>query len=348
MKYLLGKPQDFFDFVDSIKEDDKVGIITHTDLDGLASAFFVEKILESKGIIPKRIDFTGIDIDSFQKLYDGFMEDKITKVIITDLNAENFDWEGFSKFRENMNVFLIDHHPVIERDWDETNIIKTQAADCSALAAYILAKQYIDLREYDWLLTSAMIADWAFNSEENLNLLIEKCEDINSKEDIDSSKSMQLAHAIGSALTYYNGEFYKVYELLKEKDFEELENVASIVEEKMQIAQKKYLSDAKYYPEKKLYYYFLEDTDLVSPSNLLTRVSQKDFSSAYIIVYASRKNPDIVKVSSRCQSGEINVNALLRKGIEGLKEATAGGHVKASGAAFLRKDLEKFKKQLLG
>ena len=37
---------------------------------------------------------------------------------------------------------------------------------------------------------------------------------------------------------------------------------------------------------------------------------------------------------------------LLRAGINGLESANAGGHFAASGAAFLKGDLEKFKENL--
>ena len=44
-RYLLGSEQVFYDFVDSISEKDKIGIITHIDLDGIASCIFLQKII---------------------------------------------------------------------------------------------------------------------------------------------------------------------------------------------------------------------------------------------------------------------------------------------------------------
>jgi len=37
----------------------------------------------------------------------------------------------------------------------------------------------------------------------------------------------------------------------------------------------------------------------------------------------------------------------LKKGIQGLENAVAGGHAKASGASFMKKDLDTFKKNIL-
>jgi hypothetical protein len=54
-----------------------------------------------------------------------------------------------------------------------------------------------------------------------------------------------------------------------------------------------------------------------------------------------------MKVSAKNQSGNEDMAKLLMKGIEGLEESTAGGHVPAAGARFLKKDLQKFKENIL-
>jgi nanoRNase/pAp phosphatase (c-di-AMP/oligoRNAs hydrolase) len=74
-------------------------------------------------------------------------------------------------------------------------------------------------------------------------------------------------------------------------------------------------------------------------------VEKKD--QTFIFVSDVKDEKDFVKVSSRSQSGKEDLNLLLKKGIQGLKNASAGGHVKASGARFMKKDLEKFKRNIL-
>ena len=46
MKYLLGSKKDFHDFINLISKEDKVGIVTHTDVDGVVSGIFLQKILK--------------------------------------------------------------------------------------------------------------------------------------------------------------------------------------------------------------------------------------------------------------------------------------------------------------
>ncbi|OYT36561.1 hypothetical protein B6U91_00995, partial [Candidatus Pacearchaeota archaeon ex4484_71] len=60
---------------------------------------------------------------------------------------------------------------------------------------------------------------------------------------------------------------------------------------------------------------------------------------------SSRKN--FVKLSSRCQSGRVNLNLVLQKCVKGFEDASAGGHPKASAASFPKRYLEEFKRRLL-
>ena len=41
------------------------------------------------------------------------------------------------------------------------------------------------------------------------------------------------------------------------------------------------------------------------------------------------------------------MNKLMKKGVSGLENATGGGHVPAAGGRFMKKDLEKFKENIL-
>lgn len=54
MKFLIGNEKTFNDFMDGICDNDKLGILTHNDLDGIASAVFLEQaIKQSKGKLKK-------------------------------------------------------------------------------------------------------------------------------------------------------------------------------------------------------------------------------------------------------------------------------------------------------
>src|SRR3989344_4501854 len=116
MKFIIGEKKEFLDFVNSISKEDNIAIISHTDLDGVASAILLEEILKTKGLLEsiKLKKFIDYKKRIFQLILHELKEKKISSVFITDMNPENVDSEGFEAFREKFRVFSIDHHPVGE------------------------------------------------------------------------------------------------------------------------------------------------------------------------------------------------------------------------------------------
>jgi len=45
MEYLIGNKETFLTFLNKITKEDKIAILSHDDLDGIASCIFLEKIL---------------------------------------------------------------------------------------------------------------------------------------------------------------------------------------------------------------------------------------------------------------------------------------------------------------
>ena len=70
----------------------------------------------------------------------------------------------------------------------------------------------------------------------------------------------------------------------------------------------------------------------------------KELDKTFVIL-APHKNR--LRLSARDQSNKVDTSALLKKGIHGLSDAAAGGHVPASGGQMRREDLNKFKENLL-
>ena len=70
MEYILGSKEEFFDFVNHISKEDKIAILTHTDLDGIASAIFLEKILDFKN---KEVEFIGF-LDYSKGMFNSYLD----------------------------------------------------------------------------------------------------------------------------------------------------------------------------------------------------------------------------------------------------------------------------------
>ncbi|MEK6758088.1 MAG: DHH family phosphoesterase [Nanoarchaeota archaeon] len=339
--FLIGKEEDFYEFVEKIKPDDKIGIITHTDLDGIASVVFLEKILESKSIKVKRIKFLDFKKDMFDESCNFFKSEGINKIFFTDMNADNSDFEGFEKLRKNFKIFLIDHHPAnLNLKWNK-NVLKSKSTDCSAWVLYNLAKKYLDVSEFDELVCATMISEWSFNDSENMKFLEEKYPKIGKN--IDGSESKKLSDKIGASIIYFK-DMRKVYSLIKKKSFGEMDEAYEKIEHEIQKSIKKYNNEAKFYPEKNLHFAYFNSKYNFS-SFLMTIISKQDYNKTYIL--SSDRDNRILKINSRNQSGNVDLDLLMKKGIEGLKNATAGGHRKAAGATIMKEDLNKFIENIL-
>ena len=96
-----------------------------------------------------------------------------------------------------------------------------------------------------------------------------------------------------------------------------------------------------------LYFYFFKSRFSLG-SNLSTTLSIKH-KGATIIVFSETEDPNVIKGSARNNGIPLKypMNDMLKAGIKGLEKTMAGGHAPASGASFMKKDLDTFKKQVI-
>ncbi len=340
MKYLLGSPDDFHNFVNSIKEGDKVGVVTHTDVDGLVSGLFLQKILESRNIEINFIEFLNYGAGVLEEFY--FRRD-YDKLFFTDWKVDE-DLDILNLLREKGEVLVFDHHPLNEELKDRKLIIKTEGQYCSAHALFDLAKDYFDIEELSWLVCSAVITDYTYNNEEVWSFLKSFYPEVN-KDDIYESIPGRNGLTIDNALIYYKPDFKKVYDLVLKKDLISLESVSGEVEEAALDAEVTYLSEAEYFPEKNLYFGYI-NPKFGMLSKVISKISHEHPDEVFIMA-ADSSREGFVKLSGRVQSVNVDLGVLLKKCVEGFEDASAGGHPKASAASFPKKYLEEFKERFL-
>lgn len=340
MKYLCGSEKDFHDFVDGISKKDKVGIVTHTDVDGLVSGIFLQKILESRDIKINFIEFLNYGAGVLKDLSERKEYDKL---FFTDWNADNYE-EDLNLLREKGEVFIVDHHPLNENLKNKEGIIKTESKYCSSHTLFDLAKNYFDTKSWEWLVCSAIIMDYTFNDDKVFEFLKSVYPEI-EKEKIFESVPGLIGKKIDNALIYYKPNFRKVYDLVLKGDLNSLTEASVEVEEEIRKTEKKYLEEAEYFPDKKFYFGYL-NPKFGMVSTVISKISHQNPDKIFIMV-ADSSSEDFVKLSSRAQSGKVDLGKLLKKCVEGFEDASAGGHIQAAAATFPKKYLEEFKKRIL-
>ncbi len=344
MEYLIGSKKDFDDFLDGITEEDKIAIRTHTDLDGIASALFLELILESKGLKVSFIEFGSYGVGMFDKFIYKIKKNKVSKVFLTDCAADLADLEGFEKFRSKFDSFLIDHHPVNSDLKDKKNIIKTDSSDCSSLLLYSFLSEKLK-EKWKWLVCAAIISDFSFKKRENFDFVKENYPET-SYDDAFNSQPGKIAAFINSALIYFDEDKKKIFDLIKDGKIEEVKKHRGEVEEEIQKYVRDYKKLAEFYPERKLYFYQIEPKYKIG-STISTLISSKNPDDIIIIVSSSPKEKVMLYLSARNQTKREDMNLLLKNALKGLKNADGGGHIPAAGGRIMKKDLEIFKKRIL-
>ncbi len=343
MKYLLGSPKDFYDFVNSISKEDKVGIVTHTDVDGVASGIFMKKILESRGLNIVFIEFLNYGADALKGLFDKDFD----YLFFSDLNVDEYV-DDFNKLRGKGEVMLVDHHPLNEELKDLEGVIKTEKLYCSSHALFDLGKEgnYFDTQEWGWLVCAAIIADYNFNDEETFAFIKSFYPEIEMDKIYESNPGI-IGSEIDTALIYYKPDIRKVFDFVLKKDLGALSRVSEEIQKEIGNWIEKFKNEAEYYPDKNLYFYYANPKYAISRI-VATRVSGEEFSGSTIILLSnSRSKKDHIRINSRNQTGQVDLRKLLMKCTEGFEDSSAGGHAKAAGGDFPRKYLKEFKKRLL-
>ncbi len=342
MKFLRGSKKEFFEFVNLINEDDKIGILTHTDLDGIASGIFLKEILKAKGLKVEFIEFMDLKSGMMKEIIPRLRKEKLTKIFMTDLAVDRIDLKGFYEAQKEFDIISIDHHPMEEIP-EGRGLIKTESEDCIAWVMYNFGKRIINQDKWRWLVCAGMVAEYSFNKKEHYNFIQKNYSDFGKPSKFNSSIG-KITNIISYSLVYFSEDKRKVYDLVQKNNLKELEKHYFEVKKEIDFWVSNFKEKAEYFPEKGIYFYEIKPKFRVS-SIIMSMLSAKGHDKVYASIL--RRDDGTIKISIRNQGGNVDVNLLMQKGCEGLKNATGGGHSKASGAVFMEGDLEKFKENVL-
>lgn len=342
INYLKGSRQEFLDFVESIPKNGKVAILSHTDLDGLSSAVFLEEILKAKRLSVEYLDFLEIKSEMVHEVGLKLKSLGITHAFFCDIGIDSIDFEGFKELRKSVEVFLIDHHPMNKGISLWNKIIKTDSQDCCGMTCFFLGEGIIDYGEWNWLVCSAIFSDFSYKAEKNFNYIKKIYPDV-TYENISSSVPGINSRIIASALIYYKGNEKYVYDLVKERNLDKLREFAQTVEDEIDKLVEDFSKEKEYFEKSDIYFYEVKSNFNLA-SIVCTLVSKLKPESSFVFM---QRFGDFVKFSARNQSSSKDMGELMKFCVQGLEGARGGGHKPAAAAKVREKDLEEFKKRLV-
>ncbi len=353
------------DYLNELTEDDRILVVNHWDMDGSCSAAIISKILEEvrgKGAdfvkVPEgRKHFIGEETERLVKRKD------LNKLIVLDISVPAQRVSELSG-KLGLDVLVIDHHD-FDRDPDKGILVNPRKQNpdiyipASKLCNDISKRFGMDL---DWIAGLGIIQDFGVNQAMGL---FEKLKRLHPKYFPSNLSQYNLAKncRYGTYSSVMNVKPYKntnrcsnlAFRVLTEsrglkyieshEGYKELYKCYENVSEEIENIKKNFDENREVFEDKKLVFFTFKSPYHIN-SSLATQISVEKKEWAFITFRVFNGN---VNVSSRCQSGRINLGKILKNALtpDIAKDAEAGGHRKAAGASLYKKHLSKFKENIL-
>jgi len=337
----IGSESRFQKFVEDLDDEDKIALISHTDLDGMVAAYVAHTVVGAD--LVKFVDYEELALPLAQQL----KEEGITKIIFTDLYIGNREF--VLALEEFAQVLILDHH-LSKEDWnsDRTVFLKCQDGYCAGYLCYELFSKAKDLSMLDWLVACSCVSDYChLKTEEWLTQVYSRYEDSFEKVGTYVRKSGQmwdLQEALSLAIIYFKNDLNEVFDRIGERygDIGDLKDYADKVRGEVQRLVDLFEKDRVSFKDG---YLFEFTPKFACGSMVSTILSGQDIHKTILTL---RKDPhaDIYHVSARRQDKKLNMADFLKQLVHGLDRGDAGGHVPAAGGSFGAMDIKEFKKRL--
>jgi single-stranded DNA-specific DHH superfamily exonuclease len=336
INFLAGSEKRFFDFISSFNDKDKIFLVSHTDLDGIASAKVINEVVN-----PDFIKFVGYDglNDSLVK---EIVKSKAKKVIFSDLFM---DEEIINKLTPFCEVLIIDHHMIKKNLNSERVVFMNSEGYCGAYLSYYLFSKAQNIEKLDWLVACASIADYCFTKNEKwMSEIFTKygekfTTDFESLQKV--KKFWDTQYAISLGLIYFTKREKECFDLIKENfEIGKLKEFAAIVKKEIDEGVEKFEKEKREFKNG----YFWEFNPKFPVASIVANILSGKYNHKTMII--AQERGEIFKFSARNTSGKEDMNLLLSNLVKGFENSSGGGHFKASGGHVQLKDKEEFKKKL--
>jgi len=343
MDFLIGTEKRFFDFFADMDEKDRIALISHTDLDGVASALEISMIIGKADYL----EFIDYSENMLEKIIPEIKRRKINKIIFSDIAIDR-NTKGIDEIGKFERVLIIDHHK-FKDDLNSENItyIKTESKVPPSYSCYYLLSKIQNLEKIDWIAASAILADWCYDkNREFVDRIMKKYGLDGRKECGESIKKTGLwdvSCSLSLFLIHFRYDMQKAFEIIGKtglKNLNEIYKYSDTVKEEIDELSK--TSYEKRETENYGYYWNFSPKFKIK-SYLINKLSSEEEDKLF--VFATKEN-NFLRISLRRQDGKIDCDDIGKKAIEGLKNASMGGHKAAAGGEIMPQDEERFRENL--
>ena len=337
IELLVGSEKRFFDFIRRLNEKDKIALISHSDLDGVASLKVVSKVVNAN--LMKFIDYFDVN----EGLVNELKANRINKIIFTDIS---FDKENIIKELEKFaEILIIDHHLFsVDLNSDKTIFMNAQGY-CASYLCYCLFSKIGNLAMLDWLVAAASLSDFCYGKNAEWLEQVEKKygEKFSIQEMTRLSRIYDLSLKLSFTLIYFRGKVEETYKMIGDDidSIEHLDNYAKDVQREIDESVERFEKEKTSFQNGEGYFWEFAPEFFIK-SILINGLSMKYPDKTIIIV---QNNDSYYDVSARRKDGKVSLVELLKSLSFGLG-ISCGGHMFAAGATILPKYIPYFRERL--
>ncbi|MBW2974606.1 hypothetical protein KY366_02715 [Candidatus Woesearchaeota archaeon] len=348
--------QRFREFVLGIKKDDKVGIVYHSDPDGVCSAAIFSNII--RRLRKKEADYSAYTYSPFipQDIISSIRKKRINKLIFCDLSIDQIP--EIKAIEKLSDVLILDHHKLYRNvNSGKTVLIKPQMVFASANPDFYccsklcldLGKKVVNLKGLDWLAAIGILGDSGYDYWKPFVNKVFKRYRMQNTARINDSELYKITKMIFHSIAYNIKNTKVCYDLLcsskthKELYSSKLQECDRRIKKEIRYWNSNVNKLAEVYPKLGLVFDNIKPKYFINPS-VIKSLSQKYPDKTVVITQDMNKNT--INISARRYDGKIAVNELLERSIKNLHRANAGGHRSAAGAIIQKKDFFRFKENI--
>lgn len=316
----------------------KTVVLHHSDADGLCSAAILMRHLDSRGVETESI--ISADPVIHTNLFNEIENENPENLILLDLGGEA--GPSIRRLSKKMNVLVIDHHQIFENDFGGADFLNPHLFELPdesvAPTSYLVYKTVGNL---DWISAIGVVAD---RGEKPCSGFLD---DVRERYDADFEKLVNLLDSADAAKKSKEAlqlllKAEKPEDLLENDRLEQYESLVSL--EVRQII-KAHEEEGKWLSDDVFFYEISSDFEI--KGNISNQL-QEIYPDKVIIV--GEIEGDSFNLSFRTERKDVDFPKAIKASIEGMEEATGGGHAGAAGAKVplenKKEFLEKFIKSL--
>lgn len=321
------------EFLENITKKDNVAIIHHDDGDGFCSG-----ILYYDWCKLKKAEVENFVYSIGKSKLKNFGLEKFNKIIVCDLSS-SFMAEEFEMIKDK-HIFYTDHHP--KEVPLPKEILELLTAEQGYIPSSRTAGELTGMKP--WLSLTGVITDSGHLYPENENFIDGHLKSIGMT--LEKFKE-NISSIITNFLVYFDKNLEEAFIILQKlksvNEVKKLRKYSEQVKDEVQKFVRKYESKKEKLGD--INFYYFEPTFQVK-APICGIIGHQDPNQIYIFS-SPKHNRNYIGLSARNTSQRRDMAKLLRAGVKGLQDASAGGHVSAAGGQILAKDLDKFKENII-